>query len=185
MNKFIPAVAAALLCITTLGQPAHAAPRNNKSEIRLTRQEHRLIKAVNAYRRRQRLPELTVDPTLMREARRSAPYFNHVIGGKWCWHRCHQAGFKGWASDNIADGYPTPEEAVEGWATSHGHAMQMRGRFKMNGEWRDYRFNRIGVGISGRKYIAVFGRDNTTQAGYKPSEEPEAYPMQSTRKSES
>jgi hypothetical protein len=34
----------------------------------------------------------------------------------------------------------------------------MRGDFKMNGQWRNYKFNRIGVGISGRKYIAVFGR---------------------------
>jgi uncharacterized protein YkwD len=117
---------------------------------------------------------LAVDPTLMAVARRAAPHFSHVVDGKWCWHRCHEAGFAGWASDNIADGYPTPEEAVEGWATSHGHAMQMRGRFKMNGQWRNYRFNRIGVGIRGRKYIAVFGRDDSSRAGYTPRPEPNA-----------
>jgi hypothetical protein len=39
--------------------------------------------------------------------------------------------------------------------------MQMRGFFNMNGRWRNYRFNRIGVGVCGRKYIAVFGRDES------------------------
>ena len=34
----------------------------------------------------------------------------------------------------------------------------MRGYFNMNGKWCNYKFNRIGVGICGRKYIAVFGR---------------------------
>jgi hypothetical protein len=47
---------------------------------------------------------------------------------------------------------------VQGWATSDGHARQMRGYFKMNGRWQNYDFDRIGVGISGRKYIAIFGR---------------------------
>ena len=28
----------------------------------------------------------------------------------------------------------SPEEAVEGWSTSDGHAHQMRGDFKMNGK---------------------------------------------------
>src|SRR5688500_7099888 len=115
MFKFVQALATALLFFTILGQPSQAALREGEREISLTRQEHRLVKAVNAYRRRHKLPQLTVDPTLMRVARRAAPYFNHVIDGKWCWHRAHQAGFKGWASDNIADGYPTPEEAVGGW----------------------------------------------------------------------
>ena len=176
MSKHIPAVAATLLLITILAQPAQAARRDGQHVFTLTRQEHRMVKAVNAYRRKHRLPPLTVDPTLMRVARRAAPYFNHVVDGKWCWHRCREAGFTGWASDNIADGYPTPEQAVQGWATSHGHAMQMRGCFNLNGRWCDYRFNRIGVGISGRKYIAVFGRDDTSRAVYKPSIEPERQP---------
>jgi uncharacterized protein YkwD len=127
----------------------------------LSRSEDRLVKAVNAYRRRHDLEPLHVDPTLMRVARHAAPHFSHRVNGKWCWQRTHSAGFPGWATDDIANGYPTPEDAVEGWATSHGHAMQMRGYFKMNGRWCNYRFNRIGVGIAGRKYIAIFGRDDT------------------------
>jgi uncharacterized protein YkwD len=122
------------------------------------------VKAVNAHRAKHRLAPLEVDPILMNVARRSAPHYSHVINGKWCWHRTHQAGFRGWATDDIANGYLTPEDAVEGWATSHGHAMQMRGYFKMNGRWQNYRFNRIGVGISGRKYIAIFGRADESRA---------------------
>ena len=97
---------------------------------------------------------------LMRVARHAAPYFNHQINGKWCWTRANEAGFPGWASDDIANGYESPEEAVDGWASSDGHAHQMRGDFKMNGQWQNYHFNRIGVGISGRKYIAVFGHSD-------------------------
>lgn len=119
------------------------------------------MEAVNDYRDEEGLPPLSVDPALMRVARRAAPCFSHVVDGKWCWHRARQAGFAGWASDNIANGHPTPDDAVEGWAMSHGHAMQMRGYFNMNGRWCNYKFNRIGVGVCGRKYIAVFGRHDS------------------------
>jgi len=128
--------------------------------VRLSENEERLVKAVNAYREKKGLGPLVVDPMLMKVGRNAAPYFSHNINGKWCWTRAHEAGFTGWATDDIADGYESPEEAVEGWSTSDGHANQMRGDFKMNGEWRNYKFNRIGVGISGRKYIAVFGRSD-------------------------
>jgi uncharacterized protein YkwD len=126
--------------------------------VQLTRSEERLVKAVNAYREKKGLDPLTVDPKLMKVARNAAPYFSHCINGKWCWHRARECGFKGWATDDIANGYESPEDAVQGWATSDGHERQMRGYFNMNGKWCNYRFNRIGVGIYGRKYIAVFGR---------------------------
>jgi uncharacterized protein YkwD len=125
--------------------------------VKLTKSEDRLVKAVNAYRAKKGLEPLTVDPKLMKVARDAAPHFSHCIKGTWCWDRAHKAGFTGWASDDLANGYESPEDAVDGWATSDGHAHQMRGYFKMNGEWRNYKFNRIGVGISGRKYAAVFG----------------------------
>jgi len=128
--------------------------------VRLSEKEERLVKAVNVYRKKKGLEPLTVDPILMKVGRHAAPYFNHQVNGKWCWTRAHEAGFPGWASDDLANGYETPEEAVDGWATSDGHAHQMRGDFKMNGQWRNYKFNRIGVGISGRKYIAIFGRSD-------------------------
>lgn len=137
---------------------------------RLSEKEQRLLKAVNAYRDKKGLEPLKVDPTLMKVARNAAPHFSHCINGKWCWDRAHEAGFPGWASDDLAMGYESPEEAVDGWATSDGHAHQMRGDFKMNGQWRNYKFNRIGVGISGRKYIAVFGHADDEQKGEKKRE---------------
>ncbi len=136
-----------------------------KPAVRLSDTEERLVKAVNAYRAKKGLEPLTVDPVLLKVGRNAAPYFSHNINGKWCWTRAHEAGFTGWASDDIASGYESPEDAVEGWSHSDGHAHQMRGDFKMNGEWRNYKFNRIGVGISGTKYIAVFGRSDEKQPG--------------------
>jgi uncharacterized protein YkwD len=166
MNMQRSLVALTFVFLVMAIQSSQAEPRRSSGHatVRLTRHERRLVDAVNEYRDERGLPPLKVDATLMRVARRAAPHFSHCINGKWCWHRAREAGFSGWASDNIANGYPTPEDAVQGWATSHGHAMQMRGRFKMNGRWRDYRFDRIGVGICGRKYIAVFGRGDSQAA---------------------
>jgi uncharacterized protein YkwD len=175
MLHLCPAVMVAMLFLTTCAHPslaARSAEREN-AKVRLSEREHRLLEAVNDYRDQEGLEPLEVDPILMREARRSAPRFSHVINGKWCWQRTRQAGFPGWATDDIANGYPTPEDAVQGWATSHGHAMQMRGYFKMNGRWRNYRFNRIGVGVAGRKYIAIFGRDGSSWEDESSSESDE------------
>lgn len=170
MKAFILATLAGLVSLTICVQPASAATRGSKAKgkVRLTKQEVRLVEAVNEYREERGLEPLKVDPTLMRVARDSAPHFSHQINGKWCWHRAKEAGFSGWATDDLANGYPTPEDAVEGWSTSHGHARQMRGYFNMNGRWQNYGFNRIGVGISGRKYCAVFGRDEESK---KPSKD--------------
>ncbi len=164
MVRFATYVAFALLLIVTcLESVAQSAQEISTPTVSLSRSEDRLVKAVNVYRRKHGLEPLRVDPSLMRVVRHAAPYFSHVIHGKWCWHRTRAAGFHGRATDNIANGHSTPEDAVEGWASSHGHAMQMRGYFNMNRRWQNYRFNRIGVGISGTKYIAVFGRDDQPQ----------------------
>ena len=167
MHKPLAVLAASLLFFAGVGSLAHA--RRNDESPKLSQAEHRLVKAVNAYREKKGLAPLSVDPILMREARSSAPHFSHQIGGRWCWHRCRARGFRGWATDDLANGYPSPEDAVRGWATSDGHAMQMKGYFKMNGRWQNYKFNRIGVGVSGRKYIAIFGRDNATTGKRKVS----------------
>lgn len=126
----------------------------------LTPTETRMVASINKYREKNDLPPLTPDPILMKVARQRCPAFSHCIGGKWMWHACHEAGFRGWATDDIASGYETPEDAVHGWETSDGHARQMRGFFNMNGRWQDYHFDRVGVARSGNKWIAVFGQGN-------------------------
>ena len=71
-------------------------------------------------------------------------------------------------------GYPTPEDAVNGWADEDhdrdpaGHNYQMRGLAHVNGRWVDEGYNRIGVGIVGRNYIAIFGRHNQKRKQFKP-----------------
>jgi uncharacterized protein YkwD len=192
MTGLLLRAAAAVLLIFAMVQMSPAAPREDnentkeaasqkatapkagalKSEkktkarpaVRLSVKERRLVDAVNEYREKKGLEPLSVDAKLMGVARRAAPHFSHCINGKWCWHRAREAGFTGWATDDIANGYPTPEDAVQGWATSDGHARQMRGYFNMNGRWCNYKFNRIGVGVCGRKYIAVFGRENARRS---------------------
>jgi uncharacterized protein YkwD len=172
MFRLLSATLAISTICVAFTQPAHASSKTSAPSrktvkashaVKLTEKELRLVNAVNEYREERGLEPLKVDPTLMREARCAAPHFSHVIGGQWCWHRCRARGFRGWATDNIADGYSTPEDATQGWATSDGHARQMRGYFKINGKWRNYDFDRIGVGISGRKYIAIFGRGSTSR----------------------
>ncbi|MEX0642340.1 MAG: CAP domain-containing protein [Pirellulales bacterium] len=140
--------------------------------------EHRLITAVNQYRARYKLPPLKADPVLMRvaqqrvpfvDARRSAssPGYNHHACGKWSRQHVVSAGFSGPATDNLAMGYESPEDAVKGWADEDrdrnpaGHNYQMRGLSKVNGRWINEGYNRVGVGIRGRNYIAIFGRGTT------------------------
>ena len=48
-----------------------------KPAVRLSENEERLVKAVNAYRAKKGLEPLTVDPILMKVGRNAAPYFNH------------------------------------------------------------------------------------------------------------
>lgn len=177
MAKVISAASAAVVVLFAIVHPSFAGSSSGsaksadrvpaKSTVKISETEARLVNAVNEYRRKKGLEPLTVDPALMKVGRHAAPYFSHNINGKWCWTRAHEAGFGGWATDDIASGYESPEDAVQGWSTSDGHARQMRGYFKMNGEWRNYQFNRIGVGISGRKYIAVFGRDDESSGEAK------------------
>ncbi len=140
-------------------------------------QEQRLVEAVNVYRSRYKLPPLKVDHTLMSVARERVPFvdqrkgagsmgYNHMACRKWCRDHARSAGFPGPATDNLAMGHESPEDAVKGWGDEDrdrnpaGHNLQMRGQAKINGRWVNERYDRIGVAISGRNYIAIFGRAN-------------------------
>lgn len=129
-----------------------------KAEYR-TETEEKMVAAINQYRTTYKLPPLEVDPILMRVARDRAPYFTHRHDGRWMWDEAKRYGFKGFATDNLAQGYLTPKDAVRGWETSPmGHAMQMRGYFRMNGKWENRRFDRVGVARQGKNWIAIFGK---------------------------
>lgn len=136
------------------------------SPVPLSPAESRLVEAVNGYRARHELPPLVVDPVLQRVARERAPFFTHCPRGLgWAWDHARRAGYRGFATDNLAQGDLRPEEAVGGWARSDGHARQMRGLRKLNGQWLDFGARRIGVGIRGRTYVAVFGAEPVAASG--------------------
>lgn len=132
----------------------------------LSHDETRMVKEINRWRAERDLPPLKVDPILMKVARKSAPYFSHQVNGKWVWERARAAGFDGFATDNIAKGHESPKKAVRHWGDekhSSGHDKQMRGYIMLNGRWKDCRFDRVGVGIKGHRYIAIFGKKHCKQ----------------------
>src|SRR4051812_24546451 len=106
MTKHLWATSAAIILFSiaqTLFANSHSsddAPRRTSARpaVRLSKCEERLVDAVNDYRDQHGLAPLKVDPALMKVARCAAPYYSHCIDGKWCWTRCHEAGFRGWAS---------------------------------------------------------------------------------------
>jgi hypothetical protein len=132
--------------------------------------EARLVTAINRYRAERALPELSVDQTLMQVARERVAVFDHRHPRHgWVHQHARRRGFRGFCTDNIARGYPSPESVVgnanSGWGCevprkSVGHDMQMKGYAKVNGRWVNYRFNRVGVARHGRNYIAIFGRQD-------------------------
>ncbi len=147
-------------------------PRPYAKSSALTANETRLVNAINAYRARFSLPPLAVDPQLMATARDRAPYAteasSHKVNGLWPWEDARRHGFDGFATENLAWGCTSPEEAVGtptsgGWGDSRpghtvGHDLQMRGQFKSNGRFEDRHFDRVGVAIRGTTYVAFFGK---------------------------
>jgi uncharacterized protein YkwD len=130
---------------------------------KLSKTETQMIESINEFRAKYKLPPLTMDPTLMKVARYRAPYFTHNYQGRWNWDECKRYGFDGRTTDNLAQGNESAEDAVHGWATSPvGHARQMLGQFKMNGQWVDYHFDKVGVARCGRNWIAIFGKSDKT-----------------------
>jgi len=171
---FVLLVVAAPALATAPSQDRSAASEDD-SPFRLTATEAGFVKAINSYREKYDLPALEPDATLFHVARARVPYLdanrpggagvhNHHALGMWCWEHASRDGFPGWASDNLAMGCLSPEEAVDAWGSEDndahpaGHNFQMRGLFNMNGRWQNYRYNRVGVAMSGNRYIAIFGR---------------------------
>jgi uncharacterized protein YkwD len=96
------------------------------AHIELIAIEKNIVDYTNAERRRHGLPELTVDPDLVRSARRHAQWMTR--------NRLLQHTRIG-VAENIAMGYPHSREAVRGWMGSSGHRANILSRA----------FRRIGV----------------------------------------
>lgn len=123
--------------------------------------EQAMVDEINRYRIGYGLPILQVDPILMDVARHRVAIYSHMAFGCMSWDEAHRAGFQGPASDNLAQGYQSASGAVSGWASSDGHAHQMRGDFNLNSRWVNEHWDVVGVAHSGSNWIAVFGRKDS------------------------
>ena len=96
------------------------------------------------YRQAEGCPALTFNQQLTNAAQGHAAdmalndFFGHQgSDGSSPWDRMARAGYRqAGAAENVAAGYPTPEEVVDGWMTSPGHRQNI-----LNCEYRD-----IGIG---------------------------------------
>lgn len=124
--------------------------------------EQRMVNEINEYRARYNLPPLRPDPFLCNVAQTRVAYFHHKHPRYgWVWEHAHKRGYPGHkhCTDNLCQGDISPEDAVDGWATSSvGHNMQMRGYRKINGKWHNFHPTKVGVAVKGRNYIAIFGQ---------------------------
>lgn len=161
---FMAALAAAAAAEESVNATADSpnATAATGSPIPLTVSERRMAVAINAYRARHSLAALTVDVTLMTVARDRAAHCSvqtpHQVRGLWPWDDCRRHGYRGFATENMAFGDLSPEEAVDGWAhSSVGHWRQMLGQFEINDRWTDQHFTKLGVAQSGTRFVALFG----------------------------
>lgn len=106
--------------------------------------EQEIVDLVNEYRAENGVPALTINEKLNfaseahSEDMRDRGFFEHMNpDGERAGDRIAETGLdnQGWG-ENIAVGYDTPEEAMEGWMTSPGHNSNM-----LRAEW-----DAIGVG---------------------------------------
>lgn len=165
--KWFVGVAATLALLSLALAAAIAAAEEGTSDQRsatvsLTPTETRMVTAVNAYRARHQLPPLVIDATLQLVARDRAEHCSintpHQVRGLWPWDDCHRHGYGGFATENMAFGDLSPEDAVDGWARSTvGHWRQMLGQFNENDRWVDKHFTKLGVAASGTRWVALFG----------------------------
>lgn len=122
--------------------------------------EQKIVDEINVFRKQHGKSALAVDARLLKLARARVNIYSHTAHGKWVWQEAPLFGFNGRCTDNLAQGHPSAESAVEDWGKkpSVGHREQMLGFMKINGKFRDMGWNRIGVAHSGRNWIAIFGR---------------------------
>jgi uncharacterized protein YkwD len=120
---------------------AAAAPADESSYVA------RVLDLTNAERANAGLAPLALSP----ELQDAAQSYSQVLASSGCFaHTCGPvpdfvdrdaaAGYDGWTSigENIAAGYPTPEDVVAGWMASPGHRANILSP----------NFTEIGIGLS-------------------------------------
>jgi hypothetical protein len=148
----------------------------------LTRDERALLDLLNAERKTAELPPLEADPVLMQVARDHSAHMarldqiGHELEGRSFSKRLSESAYIAEAAgENVAEGAPTPDEAVAGWMTSPGH----------RGNILSEKYTHTGVGLatsdSGRRYYTqVFARPlpaDSPRSGPSDAGAPRARPL--------
>ena len=156
----------------------------------------RVLELTNAERQKAGVPPLA----LSGELTSAAQSYSVVLATSGCFaHNCGpvpdmanrlgQAGYQGWTAiaENIAAGYPTPEDVVAGWMSSPGHRANMLSP--------NYAEIGIGLATGGGRYGTFWTQDFGTRRFIppppapapveaavepmpEPEPEPEAVPME-------
>lgn len=118
----------------------------------LSPSEQSLLDSINQYRATRGRGPLRTDPRLQEAARARAPYARygtgHMVRGRSPMADARRHGYNGACGENLAWGSSTPHGAVfNQWAHSPGHNRNQLGNW-----------NTAGVGVSGRTYVAMFGK---------------------------
>lgn len=107
--------------------------------------ERDVVELTNTERRKHGCHALEVDDRLVHAARRhSADMATHGFldhtgsDGSSPADRADAAGYGRWGGENVAMGYPTPEDVMAGWLDSPGHRANIR----------NCDFRAIGVGVA-------------------------------------
>ncbi len=98
----------------------------NPDNVQISTNEFEVIKLTNAERVRQGKTPLIVQQKIMVTSRESSKLMqqrNNLVHGLT----------SGWSGENIAMGYSSPAQVVQGWITSPGHYANMMGSFKYIG----------------------------------------------------
>jgi uncharacterized protein YkwD len=110
--------------VTGTGQTDALVP--NPDNVPLSASEFEVIRLTNAERQRQGKTALIVQNKIMltsRESSRLMKQQNNMVHGLT----------SGWNGENIAQGYSSPDQVVQGWINSPGHYRNMMGGFKYIG----------------------------------------------------
>ncbi len=137
--------------------PNAAAAQSSRIETRTVSYEQRVVELVNAERAKAGLPALTMSDSLNAVAKLRATElekrFSHTRpDGRSCFTAYSECGANyGWKAENIAAGYMTPEDAMNGWMNSSGHRANIL----------DPNYKYIGVGYySGGGYYGTYWSQN-------------------------
>lgn len=114
--------------------------------------ESEVVRLVNIERTKNGLPELVQDEELGKatdiRAKEIGTVFSHTRpDGSSCFTVFEELEIEyGWAGENIAYGYRTPAEVVEGWMNSTGHRANILSE----------NYTKIGVGFDNYNWVQLF-----------------------------